>query len=137
MIPIKIYGEPGKTAWKDLKCSSARSETAMFVGQVCNLYGGLMSDGVHCDFPKVKAVHLPTTENTNVPVEKMNINSDRVQRVSMPEMVCYIDTLTTLTKTLPGWNNSKNYTRFCRYPGSGTLSSISRDLKNSRYPNLQ
>lgn len=137
VIPIKIYGEPGKTLWRDLKCSSTRSETAMFIGQVCNLYGGLMSDGVHCDFPKVKAVHLPTTENTNVPVEKMNINSDRVQRVSMPEMVCYIDTLTTLTKTLPGWTNTNNYTRFCRYPGSGILSSVSRDLKNSRYPNLQ
>lgn len=132
VLPIRIYGDTKASNLKDLKCSSIRTESALYIGQICNLYGGLYSDGVHCDFPSIQTVD--TNGVVLKSTTKMDANSAVVTRISMPEMICYLDTLKTLANSLPQAvpDVSSTRTLFCSSPGD--VNHISQDLPMSRYP---
>lgn len=142
-IPLRVYREGlDVTSTKNVKCSSARSESSIYVSQICNLYGGLMSNGVQCDFPKVQGTSHSNTANTAMSVvDIQNAPSNRVKRVALPEVICYLDTLITMTEVSPlvPAAMARNYTRFCRRPGGPTLDKVSADLRSNPqlYPNLQ
>lgn len=138
VIPLKLYGSHQIATINKLSCISANSDSSIYVGQICNAYGGLMSDGMHCDLPKLKPLSAHTNASSaSMSTEKIEVSNDKLQRISISEAVCYLDTLAVLTKNLPGWTGSKLYTRFCKFPGGASTAELSHVLKNSRYPNLK
>lgn len=135
-IPIKMFDEKSASSnpqrWSGVVCSAEDSEEAIFKAQICNLYGGSLTDGSYCDFSRIirnntqDAVHPPSKTQ----VQKMTqTNTNRVQRVRLSEIVCYIDSLMVLTKDLPSvpLTNQKQQTTYCRHPGGNQWGTVSRD----------
>lgn len=136
VIPIKMFDEKSASSsprrWSGVVCSAEDSEEAIFKAQICNLYGGSLTDGSYCDFTRVvrnnlqDAVHPPSKTQVQ---KTTQTNTNRVQRVRLSEIVCYIDSLMILTRDLPSVPSShqKRQTTYCRHPGGDQWSTVSRD----------
>lgn len=145
---VKIYGDHNSQSVTNLKCSSQGNESALYISQICSLYGGLLTDGVHCDFPKINSNSLSSnstlmkTENGAMPYVNMaTANSNFANRVSMPQMLCYLDTLIALSPSLPiavatASAKIRNYTKYCARPGGSNIGRTSLDIR-FLFQNLQ
>lgn len=138
-IPIKMYSENYGSvgnAWKGVSCSAEDSEEIAYKAQICNLYGGSLTDGAHCDFAQIN--RTPVTHSNNLTKNPWNIpvgvlvqnNTNQVKRVRLMDIMCYIDSLMLLTEDLASADGAgKKETVYCPYPGGTDESRISLDAK--------
>lgn len=136
LFNVRMYGDNNSLSIKNLKCSSQESEYSLYVSQICNLYGGLLTDGVHCDFPKINTDLYIGNNTANKNMNYVSLkNNNTVTRITMPQMVCYIDTLIAIAAPLPittvtGSSSVRNYTKFCARPGGDSIYRASSDIKS-------
>lgn len=122
-IPITLFDHRGKNKWNEISCASLRSDEAFIIGQICNMYGGTLTDGIHCDM--VRMIRKPNPSANNLLSQASN---SRSQRVSLADAICYLDQLMILMPTRTQFSGvSRTTTRFCKRPGS--VKIISTDVK--------
>lgn len=126
-IPIILFDAENSEQWSNIECASGRSNDSFLVGQICNLYGGTLTDGIHCDFARSKSAPY---DINNPPTHSINQSSDSpTHRITMSDILCYLDTLIIMAPTnLPLVYRST--TRFCEYPGTKQLNSISKNVRD-------
>lgn len=138
-VPVKLMNEGANIIparqWRFVMCAAEDSEEATFKSQVCNIYGGALTDGSYCDFPRVlrnSPQYKAYGDPANVPTQKMTQNAtNKVNRVRLGDILCYIDSLIVLTETIASVNPTaaKQVTTNCRHPGGNSLSRISKDAQ--------
>jgi hypothetical protein len=127
-VPIFLYDEHSDESWTEIRCATSQSPDSFIVGQICNTYGGTLTDGMHCDL--IRNLRKDDYPLNNIPDFQLGQDADnKTRRISISDVICYLDTLIIMTPPNPlsSTITPRNKTRFCRHPGTASL--ISKDAK--------
>jgi Tfp pilus assembly protein PilE len=144
-IPLVILDKSGVGSWNEVICSNPDTQTSAIVSEACSYYGGTLVDGIHCDFNRYmrKHVAVPDAAIPVIPVTDTSVvdGKPHVQRISLPDLMCYLDTLATIIPDVALPNRDPNFdsikkdrtTLFCKRPGkvfqSNTVPNMNLILK--------
>lgn len=129
IIPVVLFDEKNEGKWSGVQCASGRSGDSHVVGQICNLYGGTLTDGVHCDFHRVTRLHVASAKDPTMPVLADQTSTNRIRRIYMGDILCYLDTLIVMSPNNPLYSQ-RTATRFCKHPGKANFSNVSKDVRD-------
>lgn len=129
VIPLTIYDRSGLKQWSDVLCVDASNHSNSVISETCAYYGGTLVDGTHCDFNRYMRRHqpLPAPAVPVIPVTDTSIvdGKPRVSRMTLPDIMCYLDTLVSLIPDVQFQNRKPDddrylqtrHTLFCKRPG--------------------
>lgn len=126
-LPIFLFDERNSDNWQDIQCAAGQAPDSFLVSQICNMYGGMLTDSMHCDMLRV--IRDQNYGLNAAPTWLLSQDAaTKTRRLAMSDAICYLDTLIVMAPKVPfPALTPRTNTRFCKYPGTST--ALSKDVQ--------